>query len=86
MRSHDKKSLCTLVMPLCRYVSLSASSTYNRSLCGDIGKMDTKNVKEAQRFVDERFAGIRKVNDAVSSAQDKQQQYEDQHGCKINEV
>lgn len=48
--------------------------------------MDTKNVKEAQRFVDERFAGIRKVNDAVSSAQDKQQQYADQHGCKINEV
>ena len=42
-------------------------------------------MSEAQSFVDERLAITRKVRDATASAQDKQKQYADQNGRKINE-
>ena len=43
-------------------------------------KEDKKAVKEAQHFVDVRLATIRKVRDAMASAQDRQKHYADRHG------
>ena len=40
---------------------------------------------EAQRFLDERLAIIRRVRDAMASAQEKQKKYADQHGRKNTE-
>ena len=64
---------------------VNKTTHYDRSLGGIIGEFDKKNsVSEAQRFVDERLAIIRKVRDAMASAQDKQKQYTDQNGRKNN--
>jgi hypothetical protein len=40
---------------------------------------------EAQRFLDERLAIIRRVRDAMASAQEKQKEYADQHDRKNKE-
>ena len=64
---------------------LSTASTHERPFGGFIGKLDSKSVSKAQRFVDERLTITRKVRDAMASAQDKQKQDADQHGRKNNE-
>ena len=55
-------------------IVLSTASTHERPFEGFIGKLDSKSVSKAQRFVDERLAITRKVRDAMASAQDKQKQ------------
>ena len=62
-----------------------AATTHGRPLGGVIDELDTKRIREAQHFVDERLSITRKIRGVMVSAQDKQNQYADQIGRKNHE-